>query len=53
MDVDQFLSLADQVCAEFDKSAIENFAVVSRAIESFERLRKAATMLHKDWDVLG
>ncbi len=53
LDVEQFLRIADQVCAEFDESSIENFAIVCRSGEYFEHLRKAARTVHDNWDLQG
>ncbi len=53
LDVEQFLRIADQVCGEFEESAIESFAIVCRSSEYFEHLRKAARTGHERWDQQG
>ena len=53
LDVGQFLRIAAEVCAELEKSAIENFAIVCRSDEYFEHLTKAAKTIDENWEQRG
>ncbi len=53
LDLAQFLHIADQLCAEFDKSTIEMFAIVCRGKEHFGQLNNAAKALNHDWEQQG
>ncbi len=53
LDLAQFLQIANQISAEFDKSTIETFAIVCRGKEHFGQLNNAARTLNHQWEQQG